>query len=101
MLLLTKQTDAGFLNVVKFVLSRKISRLSVCLESHNVIKHLKLFMIDSQLSLFLPSFPSERRESPATSHIPKPKLPVELSVNKALSACQVCLRLTDTTISIL
>jgi hypothetical protein len=55
-LLLTKQTKAGILNVIKVMLLKwKISRPSVYLESHNLIKHPNLSVIDSQFSLFLPS----------------------------------------------
>jgi hypothetical protein len=98
MLLLTKQTKTGILNVVKVMLLKlKISLLYVYLESHNLIKHPNLSMIDSQFSLFLPSFffiTIDEWESPTTNHIPNFKLPVELSVNKSLSACRVCPRLT-------
>ena len=98
MLLLTKQTKTGILNVVKVMLLKwKISRLSVYLESHNLIKHPNLSMIDSQFCLFLSSFfflTIDEWESPATSRIPNLKLPVQLSVNKSLSACHVCPRLT-------
>ena len=72
MLLLTKQTTAGILNVVKVMLLKwNISRLSVYLESHDLIKHPNLSMIDSQFSLFLPSFSSlvSTCGSPATRHI--------------------------------
>jgi len=98
MLLLTKQTKAGILDVVKVMLLKwNISRLSIYLESHNLIKHPNLSMLDSQFPLFLPSIffiTIDEWEGPATSHIPNLKLPVELCVNKALSACHVCPRLT-------
>jgi hypothetical protein len=74
MLLLAKQMKAGILYVVKFMLLKwKVSRLSVYLESHNLIKHLNLSMIDSQFALFLPSLffiTVDEWESPATRLIP-------------------------------
>jgi len=59
-------------------------------------KHPNLSMIDSQFSLFLPSLffiSIDVWESCHKSHS-QPKLPVELSGNKALSACHVCPRLS-------
>jgi hypothetical protein len=95
MLLLTKQTEADILNLVKFYVIEMEDFPPFCLIGESQPHKTSEFIYYSQFSLFLPSLSFtavSEWETPATSYIPN--LNYLLSVNKALSACHVCPRLT-------